>query len=472
MADALDGVDQPAGAAGDPLAGLDIDDEEFEEAGDVGAFPVAVHVGFGDADGAAGKGAAGQAPVVAGPLRRPDPGALPPTRTARPSGMRHLQRAARQVHGRRQHHARSTGEATCDLPEIFSRQAHRLSIRGPLGAPRLFPHLHPLPAAAVPQPRYPPELKTDLPAPSEEASDRPSELQMQFSTSCRGIFKRHVASGLVGEASGALSSGSGRSSEPRQGRSFRRAPDPVEGRERAPARRLVIDERQGIGGFEVQARIGKRLAGCRPRLMDPFVAQPGKFWDEAPYILATGVEPLTLQDGIEDAEVGRGVGAGAGDPLPVRRIVRRIGVDQRIPEPGFAGAPIDQEMLDQERGDDHADAVVHAAGAPELAHAGVDDRIAGAALLPAPEIGCALPPGELVEAGVDIVGGKVRMAAHQVIGELAPRQLLTEGVDAAPAPSFQGGEQLGWRDLAMSKMRRQPGRAEGCGPFSPPPHNR
>ena len=39
-------------------------------------------------------------------------------------------------------------------------------------------------------------------------------------------------------------------------------------------------------------------------------------------------------------------------------------------------------MLDQERGGDHAHAVVHPARVPQLPHAGIDDRIAGAAALP------------------------------------------------------------------------------------------
>ena len=88
------------------LAGLAVDDEQLEEGGDVGAFPVAVDVGFGNADGAAGKGAAGQASNCACTSSASGPGALPPTISVRPSGMRTFRNALRQRHCRRQHHAR------------------------------------------------------------------------------------------------------------------------------------------------------------------------------------------------------------------------------------------------------------------------------------------------------------------------------------------------------------------------------
>ncbi len=45
-----------------------------------------------------------------------------------------------------------------------------------------------------------------------------------------------------------------------------------------------------------------------------------------------------------------------------------------------------QQILGQERGDDHPHTVMHPAGSPQLAHAGVDDRNAGAAALPGAQI--------------------------------------------------------------------------------------
>ena len=39
---------------------------------------------------------------------------------------------------------------------------------------------------------------------------------------------------------------------------------------------------------------------------------------------------------VEDPEVGRRVGAAAGRPLPAQRVVREIGIDERVPEPAGA----------------------------------------------------------------------------------------------------------------------------------------
>ena len=108
----------------------------------------------------------------------------------------------------------------------------------------------------------------------------------------------------------------------------------------------------------------------------------GEFRHPVADIVALGIELLALQHRIEDAEIGRRIRARAGDPLPARGVIGEIGIDQRIPEPRLALAPVDEQMLDQERGGDHAHAIMHLAGRPQLAHAGIDDRIAGAALLP------------------------------------------------------------------------------------------
>ena len=56
---------------------------------------------------------------------------------------------------------------------------------------------------------------------------------------------------------------------------------------------------------------------------------------------------------------GRSIGAAAGNPLPVGGIVCQVGTDERVPEPGFAILPWDHQVLDQETGGDHADAVMH-----------------------------------------------------------------------------------------------------------------
>jgi hypothetical protein len=125
VVDAVQRRHHPTGGAGDPLAGLGVDDEELEKAGDVGAFPVAVHIGFGDADGAAGEGPGGQLPVLQDHFGVRT-GRLAGHQDLAAFGSGHAERAALQVHGRRQHQLRLGGEPPHDIGEILRVQPDRL----------------------------------------------------------------------------------------------------------------------------------------------------------------------------------------------------------------------------------------------------------------------------------------------------------------------------------------------------------
>ncbi len=111
------------------------------------------------------------------------------------------------------------------------------------------------------------------------------------------------------------------------------------------------------GGFENFNR-------CFPRPMDPVAGQAGELRHPAPDIAPLGVEFLALLDRVKDAEVRGGIGAAAGGPLPTQRVVREVGIDQRIPEPRGAILPGNQQVLDQKRRRNHSYAVMHPAGVP------------------------------------------------------------------------------------------------------------
>ncbi len=64
-----------------------------------------------------------------------------------------------------------------------------------------------------------------------------------------------------------------------------------------------------------------------------------------------------------------------------------VGVDQSIVEPQLAVAPVHVEVLDQEPGDDVPGVVGHVPGDPQLAHRGVDERVASLTELPSSERG-------------------------------------------------------------------------------------
>ena len=61
-------------------------------------------------------------------------------------------------------------------------------------------------------------------------------------------------------------------------------------------------------------------------------------------------------------EVRRRVDADRGDPLPVAVVLRRLAVEQQALEPRLALAPVEVQVLRQERADDEPRAVVHPAG--------------------------------------------------------------------------------------------------------------
>ena len=203
---------------------------------------------------------------------------------------------------------------------------------------------------------------------------------------------------------------------------------------------------QGIGG---------------PGAVDDGVGEAGQFRDPAADVAAISVEFLALAHGAEDAEVGGGVGAGAGDPLPAGGVVGAVGVEQGVPEPGLALSPVDQQVFDQEGRHQHADAVVHEAGGPQFAHAGVDHRIAGLAPCPGGEAGRIIAPREGVEGGLEVAGLHLRVVEQQGVAELAPAQFGLElvGLAAQRGPGVDGGidrgPDLAWADFAEMQVRRQ-----------------
>src|SRR5581483_644324 len=104
-------------------------------------------------------------------------------------------------------------------------------------------------------------------------------------------------------------------------------------------------------GFAQLHSGGGELRGLgRPWPVNDLVGQPCKLGNPLTDVEAIRVELLSLQNGIEDTEVGGGIRSSTGYPLPVGRIVGGIGVHERVPEPALARAPVDQQMLDEKRG--------------------------------------------------------------------------------------------------------------------------
>ena len=179
-----------------------------------------------------------------------------------------------------------------------------------------------------------------------------------------------------------------------------------------------------------------------------------------PHVVPVGVELLRLQLGVEDPEVRRRIGARAGDPLPVERVVRGIRVDQRVPEPLLAAPPVDEQVLDEEGCRHHPHAVVHVAGLPELAHAGVDERDAGATALPRLQLRrLQARPRERVELGPEVLRRQVGEVEQRVPRELAPPELRQEPPAAARLDGLVPHRERA--HLAPPQPRRQERRRPG-----------
>src|SRR3546814_2003326 len=70
----------------------------------------------------------------------------------------------------------------------------------------------------------------------------------------------------------------------------------------------------------------------------------GQFRQPPADVGGVDIEFLGLQRRIEDAEIGCGIGAAAGGPLPAEGVVGQIGVEQRVPEPACAFLPRNQQI--------------------------------------------------------------------------------------------------------------------------------
>src|SRR4029079_1045550 len=116
------------------------------------------------------------------------------------------------------------------------------------------------------------------------------------------------------------------------------------------------------------------------------------------------------------------------DPLPVPVVVRLVAVYEPAHEPPLAPAPVDAELLRQERGDDQPHAVVHPALGAQLPHPGVHKRKDRPALAPRLEVPLgAAPPDPAAVALLELRAGVPREVQEDVRVEVAPAQLAPEG---------------------------------------------
>ena len=124
-------------------------------------------------------------------------------------------------------------------------------------------------------------------------------------------------------------------------------------------------------------------------------------------------------------------------------------------------------MLDQERSDDHPNAVVHPARPPQLAHPCVDNGIARLPLLPGVKSVLVFAKGKIFELGPERFLGEIREMEEQVVGEFPPRDFSEIGVaHIGLSRRFSGGQHrmpdLARAYFAEGEVRGKPGGASCC----------
>ncbi len=194
-----------------------------------------------------------------------------------------------------------------------------------------------------------------------------------------------------------------------------------------------------------------------PGTVNVIIGHIAQLWHPAPDVRALRVMFLSLGDGVEDAKVGRGVGTGARRPLPAAVVGSGITVDEVLHEVLLAPLPVDEQVLGEERGDDHAGAVVHPAAFSQLAHGCIDGGIARAPGFPRLELGLIVAPRDALVLLAEALFADARMMIEDHGVELAPDQLVEPGLRALAAavlPGFPRGDHgLSRREHAEAKIR-------------------
>ncbi len=220
----------------------------------------------------------------------------------------------------------------------------------------------------------------------------------------------------------------------------------VKAHQRALARAGVVHHRQRVilaqaqpAGLQLQRFHGRGEVDVR-------VGHLRQLGQVAADERAAGVELLRLRDRIEDAEPGLRVAAGGGGPLPAAVVGGQVVVVQVLGEVALAPAPVDAQVLGQKAGHHHAQAVVHVAGLPQLAHGRVHQRVAGARLAPGlPELGRIVPLHAVIR-GPERLRDDVRVVPQDHEVEVAPRQFGQPCLRARAALGGLPGRQV--RQLA------------------------
>lgn len=240
----------------------------------------------------------------------------------------------------------------------------------------------------------------------------------------------------------------------------------------ALARFGMVDDRLGVRLAEDDTGVFKSALGREPWRVNRFRRHPCQFGNPLPDIGAIRIEFYSLRHRVENPEVGCSVGAATGDPLPAGSIAGKVGIDERVPKPSFSFAPMDEEILDQKRGRDHAYAIVHPACMPKLPHACINNWKACLAFLPGTKPLWVITPRESIELSAQRLGRQLREMKQKVGREFPPYEFLQKCFEtlaliaAARGPGFRRMPNGRRAEFPKVKVRGKTGRALMIGPVA------
>jgi len=103
----------------------------------------------------------------------------------------------------------------------------------------------------------------------------------------------------------------------------------------------VIDDRLRVISANNALSLSLDFIGHLPWFVHVFLWHTVELGQPSTHIITLRVRLLALQHRVEDTEIGSGISAGAGRPLPTSIIGRRIAVYKVLHEITFTPAPID-----------------------------------------------------------------------------------------------------------------------------------
>lgn len=139
-------------------------------------------------------------------------------------------------------------------------------------------------------------------------------------------------------------------------------------------------------GFRI-APLPSFVAGAScVRFVNGLVIHLSQFRNPFANILPVRVEFLALQQRVENTKVRLRVDAYARTEAPASIVAGKVAIDEVLHEVSLALSPVNEQVLGQERGDDHAASVVHVTEMVQLTHGGIDNGESRSSLAPCREV--------------------------------------------------------------------------------------